>query len=206
MKRKIILVKVFFVFFIFLQGCNNIKHETKGDEKKTFTFSPDLNDKYHYEKLWRFYTIPYGANLGIQTYRGTLVVGKIFNEKFNSFINRDIYEISQCVLFNDDLYVEISNGSTWTNKAILLKIEMNKYEIIGIESSDIGHYVFVPQESTLGISLNKFHVGDTIVGEISLSYRDSLWNYKCNGHFMGVIDQSTEEWKEMFHKHSGKHW
>jgi len=45
-------------------------------------------------------------------------------------------------------------------------------------------------------------VGDTIVGEIFLSHRDSilldnrnfLFGYECDGYFMGVIDQGNEEY------------
>ena len=213
---KTIKRTVFFVSLIILQGCNNIEHKVGEQEKNILIFSPDLNDKYYDEKLCCLVPVERTSDsyLGIQTYSGFLVTEKELDERSDSFIYSDeIYQYSQCALFDDILYVKIDNGCSMTHESILLKIEMNKYEIIRIFSSDIEFYVFTPQKSTLRTSLNEFHVGDTIVGEISLSYKDSVsFNYydrkflvgfEWDGHFMGVINQGTVEWKEMLHTHSG---
>ncbi len=204
MKKVLILLKTFPVFFILLQGCNNIEQASpqKKEEKeeKILSFSPDLNDKYSGIKSCCLSTIKQYSELEVKTYSESLIIGKVFSEEYSGFIynNINIYTNCQCALYNDTLYVEIMNGSVVLHKSILLEIEKNKYEVTTIETSDITHNVFTPQKSTLRTSLNEFHVGDTIVGEISLSYRDSLWNYVCDGHFMGVIDQGTEEWKKSF--------
>ena len=215
MKRKIILLKTFFIFFILLHGCNNIKHENKeeGKEKgeKILIVSLDLDDKYYYRKSCCLVPVERFSHLGIQTYSGFLIVEKVLSEKYDSFINNSIYQYCQCILYDDILYVSINNGNVMSHKSILLKIERNKYEIIVNKNSDIEFSVFAPIESTLRVSLNEFHVGDTIVGEISLFYRESSCGneddevgYKCDGHFMGVINQGTEEWKDMLYHHSGK--
>ena len=220
MKRTIILLKAFSVFLILLQGCN-IKHETKEEGKKKeeynkiFAFSADLNDKYSVEKSCCLAPVERSSTsyLGVQPYRGSLIFVKELNEKYDSFINREICEYSLCALCDDILYVKIDNGDPVIHRSILLKIERNKCEIIGIESSDIELRVFTPIESTLKISSDEFHVGDTIVGEIFLTcsgswkgYEDYTQVYKFDGHFMGVINQGTEEWKDMLYHHSGKHF
>ena len=226
MKKTIILLKVFPVFLILLQGCNNtehatreqekkiplqecdnIEHKTEEQEKKILIFSSDLNDKYCYEKLWYLKVdTRYNSYFNIQIYDGSLILGKIFNEKYDSFINEDIYKWCQCVLFNDSLYVEISDGNFWGSKSIFLKIKNNKYKTVVTMSNDYGpSLVFIPQKSTLKMSLNEFHVGDTIIGEISLSYKDFilfdnvnfLFGYECDGHFMGVVEQGNEEWEKV---------
>ena len=223
MKRTVILLKVFFISLIILQGCNNIKHKTDANfddirerEKKILIFFPDLNDKYRYEKLWYLNKVQtlYDSYFNIQTYNGSLILGKRFNEKYDSFINEDIYKWCRCILFNDGLYIEISNGSAMAPHTIYLKIEKNKYEIIVIMSSDCNpSIVLTSTESALRMSSNEFHIGDTIIGEIFLSHRDSiliddknyLFGYECDGHFMGVIDQGNEEWEKVrLHTPSGK--
>ena len=196
MKRTIILLKAFFIFLVILQGCNNIKPKTAEKKEKTLIYSPDLKDKYWYDFSF-FYELQNRPDsyLNVQTYRGSLIFGKILNEKYDSFINRDIYINSQCILFNDTLYIAISNGSTWFPRSILLKVEKNNYEVAVGMWSDCDSYVFKPMESTLIMSSNEFRVGDTIFGEISLFHRDSVLGYQCDGFFMGVINQGTEESK-----------
>jgi len=137
MKRTIILLNAFFISLILLQGCNNIEKQ----EKNIYIFSPDLSDKYWYKKSAYLHTKQYDSTFNIGTYGGFLILGKIFNEKYNDFINRDIYAFCQCGLFNDGLYIEITNDFPRLRpvpvpKSIYLKIEKNKYEIIVIERND----------------------------------------------------------------------
>jgi hypothetical protein len=216
MKSKIILLKIFSIFLILLQGCNNFKQEKNEERKekssKTFDFSEDLNEKYSFQKFYRLDSVERSstAYLGVQPYKGSLLFGKVFNEKYNSFINRDIYKYSECALCDDILYVKIDNGDVIRHRSILLKIEKDQYKIIGTELSDISFDVFTPIESTLKISSDKFHVGDTIVGDIFLTCSSSREDYvmvnQIDGYFMGVIKQCTEEWKEMIYEHAGERW
>ena len=195
MKRTIILLKAIFIFLIISQGCNIIMDKTGEKGKKNFIFSSDLNGKYYFKKSCCLFRSPHYSNLNdIQTYRNSMIVGKILNKKYDDFINKDIYRVCQCVLFNDNLYIKIGDD----NKSIFLNAKTEEYEIVVIMPNEHGSsLVFTPQESTLKMSLNEFHVGDTVIGEIYLSYRDSLFGYECDGHFMGIIDPGTEEWEKI---------
>ena len=118
MKRTIVLLKAFPIFSILLQGCNNFKQETKEERKEIFAFSPDLNDKYYIGKLHYLAPVERASTsyLGVQPYRGSLIVGKILNEKYYSFINSDIYKYCLCALCDDTLYVKIDNGDPVVHK------------------------------------------------------------------------------------------
>lgn len=194
MMLKIRVICILFVLSI-VEGCD-IFHGRENEPENILIHASYLEDKYKHEKLASFLETQDTSHSATQTYANGLVFGKTFNVKYSDYINTDVFSDFQTVLYDNELCVMLRNGNAWSPKSILLKINDNKYDVVVVMANDYeAPFIFTPSICKLKTSINRFHIGDTIIGEIELSYADSLHGYECNGFFISIVTRKTEEWR-----------
>lgn len=189
---KLINIVYFFITLFVIQGCNLSYNEKNRNDYKLI-YNPELKNKY--EKYSFLLERTNALNNPAPTCRGGLIFGKTFDRKYDIYVNTDVFLNFQSILYEDRLYIVLENGNTWFPKSILLKIKEDLYDIVVIMSSDYAPpSIYTSFEGRFVTSINQFNVGDTIIGEIDLSYQDSSYGYSCDGYFMSIISEGTEEW------------
>ncbi len=203
MQKKIILVVILLFSFLFF-NCDNMKKQQEMNEQ-SMNIDPNLIQKYSNELNNLSIKNSKTDHLSMNTYFGSKVFGEIFIKEFNEFKNHDYFFTSRCFKFDESIYIIISNGNCINSSSIFIKIAKKQHDVILIFNSDCSVHSFKPQKVKLNVSSENINIGDSIVGELFCSYKDSSFGYICDGFFLGIVeDCNIENAKYLLYFPSGK--
>lgn len=134
----------------------------------------------------------------IPAYRNSNVVKKVIRKEMKEFMLLDSLVFCRSAKFSDTLFVVIDSFGSFKANAIYIKIYGEDCQFVVRQISDFegGSRIYSPQESVFHVSSEEYSIGDTLVGELSLVYKEASQKIIFNGTLACVVEEFDNDWRK----------
>ena len=193
MNRKKIITSLTFILILLIFSCEK-KEKQYFVTSQEFLIDKSLKQRYSNDISKIYNKNNKNTDHSIKKIFGSNVIGNYISHNNTKLAYKDIFVSSKCFIYKNELFIVLLNENLTNPSEILINITEKKPNLHVIFYSDNSFIRTIkPQKFKLLLSDEKYNIGDTIVGEIFLNFKDSISIYNCKGNFIGVVDKGTKE-------------